>query len=324
LEGQLEKGRSKASSMSKLSIPALVLLGGATFVGLSFLLSRTFPALPPDSGSAVAPVLVVAVAAALFVFGVFLGYLYSESAQGYRIKKDTLERFREALMFERQERLRLERELLEAKKMIVNLKDRYVRRSKPPAAGAKDPKNDQAAEAELKAKLQDLLQTREKLESDLQKRKERIADLLAELSVAQAETEQLKASSPATTASTLLGGSSLKDVLDELVELEGIQLALVADDYGLVVDSSGDGLPSEQVAAISTLVANVGPRVSEILPMGEVATISLGDDKGLVLDTRYFDLFGARCALAIARDEAHPYPGLAEQAAKAIVARFSE
>jgi predicted regulator of Ras-like GTPase activity (Roadblock/LC7/MglB family) len=260
----------------------------------------------------------VAVAAALFVFGVFFGYLYSEAAHGYRIKRETLERFREALSFERQERLRLERELYEAKKLTVSLEDRLSRKMAASGAG------EQMDESLLQAEIKDLVESQAKLKTDLAKRKERIADLLAELSVAQTEAERLKDSTEEPRLSTLLGGSSLRDVLDGIVALEGVRMALVADDFGLVVDSVGDGLPPDILAAISTLVAHIGPRVSDILPMGEVATISLGDDKGLVLDTRYFELFGARCALAIARDEAHSYPGLAEQAAQAIVARFGD
>ena len=91
-----------------------------------------------------------------------------------------------------------------------------------------------------------------------------------------------------------------------------------------VIEAVGEGLPSDTVAAISNLVERLGPQVREILPMGQVSAVSLGDDEGLVLDTRYFDLFGVRCALAIARYEDFPYPGLAKKAIESVVSSMDE
>jgi predicted regulator of Ras-like GTPase activity (Roadblock/LC7/MglB family) len=185
----------------------------------------------------------------------------------------------------------------------------------------------------MKSEIADLTARHNRLHTDLSERKERIADLMAELSVAQSEAEMarseaetLRASAGTSLLSTRFSfnGSSIKETLNDIVALEGVRMALVADDYGLVVEAVGEGLPSDTVATISNLVERLGPQVREILPMGEVSTVSLGDDQGLVLDTRYFDLFGVRCALAIARHEDFPYPGLAKKAIESIVNSMDE
>jgi predicted regulator of Ras-like GTPase activity (Roadblock/LC7/MglB family) len=185
----------------------------------------------------------------------------------------------------------------------------------------------------MKSEIAELAERHSRLSSDLSKRKERIADLMAELSVAQSEAEQAKSEAETLRASVgtsqfstrfSFDGASIKEILDDIVALEGIKMALIADDYGLVVEAVGEGLPSDTVAAISNLVERLGPQVREILPMGEVSTVSLGDDQGLVLDTRYFDLFGVRCALAIARYEDFPYPGLAKKAIESVVSSMDE
>ncbi len=306
--------------MKKITLLALFLLGIATYVGLSMLLQKAFPEHLEQGPIIIVAVLVVAVSAALFVFGVFLGFLYGGSSRHRKMDIDTHNRFRGALEFERRERVRLERTLYEAKQVMINLEDRLTHQ--------KTEMQDKAASLDtdkMKTEIEELTTRHDRVHQDLVRRKERVADLMAELSVAQTEAqeardeaEQLKATigtpHPAGKVIPPIESSSLKGVLEGLVALDGVSLALVADDYGLVVEAVGDGMPPETLAAMSSLVANLRPQVRDILPIGEVATISLGDDHGLVLDTRYFDLFGVRCALAVARDEDHPYPGLAQHA----------
>ena len=77
-------------------------------------------------------------------------------------------------------------------------------------------------------------------------------------------------------------------------------------------------MPPDTLAAISSLMAHIGPRVKDILPIGEVTTVVLGDDQGLVIENLYFDLAGTRCSLTIAREKGHAYPRLAETAAASI------
>ncbi len=333
--------------MKGSSIIALLFLGAATFVGVGVLARKAVPGLLDSGPIPIALLLIMAVVAALFVFGVFLGFLYGKSTSEQKTDPSTLRRFREALGFERQERVRLETELYEAKQRTVGLEDRLhrevakakVEAEKFAATALQNDRPPYPKEPEeldkLQTEISELHEGQERLRNDLYKRKERIADLMAELSVAQTEAEearnqanQLKDSfapaHPAAADLSVAEGESIKDVLEGIIVLEGVQMALVADDYGLVVETAGTGMSPETLAAISSLIAEIGPRLRDVLPIGEVASVSLGDEDGLVLDTRYFELLGTRCALAIARNELHPYPGLADQAIKSITSRIRE
>ncbi len=320
--------------MKASHIITLLALGCATMVGLGVLFNRVFPNILSSEPAILAPVLVIAVASALFVFGIFMGYLYSSSSSEGQISKETMQRFHGALNFERKERVRLERALVEAKQLSVSLENRLQKEALK--LHDKETPGDETQEklSQLQSEVSELTTHQERLRTDLLKRKERIADLLAELSVVQVEAEEaitevkrLRSSSfpPSSPVMEFLTeGSSIKDVLEGIVSLDGIQIALVADDYGLVVETAGDAVSSDTLAAISSLIADIGSRVRDILPMGEIATVSLGDDKGLVIDTHYFELLGTKCALAISRDAAYPYSGLTEQAINSIAARLTE
>ncbi|MCP4604726.1 MAG: hypothetical protein GY847_30095 [Proteobacteria bacterium] len=319
--------------MKRSYVIALIALGCATVVGLGVIFRIAFPELLSGEPAILAPVLVVAVAAALFVFGVFMGFLHGRSSSNRGIPKGTMDRFREALNFERQERTRLERELYEAKQLTVSLEDRLQQESSN-IRNNKEPDAENKKELDqLQIEISELTARQEHLHDDLFKRKERIADLFAELSLAQVEAEEarteverLKAScEPAHPAmKPLPGGTSIKDVLEGIVVLDGVKTALVADDCGLVVETAGDAPTSETLAAISSMIAELGPRVRDIFPMGELSTVCLEDDQGLIVDTCYFDLLGTRCALAIARDAEHPYSGIARETIHSITSQFKE
>ncbi|MCP4198177.1 MAG: hypothetical protein GY762_13590 [Proteobacteria bacterium] len=317
--------------MKKSSAMAFLVLGIAAFVGIIVLFYGALPGIVESGSIILVTVLVIAVEAALFMLGVFVGRLYGRSSRSRKIIADMRDRFRGALNFERKERLRLERNLQEAKQTMISLEDRVGSHQnvtqKPIVRISKE------ETGQMKSEIVELTKRHDRMSSDLINRKERIADLMAELSVAQSEAEKakseaetLRASGGTSQLSTRFSfdGESIKEILDDIVALEGVKMALVADDYGLVVEAVGEGLPSDTVAAISNLVERLGPQVREILPMGEVTSVSLGDDQGLVLDTRYFDLFGVRCALAIARYEDFPYPGLAKKAIESVVSSMDE
>jgi predicted regulator of Ras-like GTPase activity (Roadblock/LC7/MglB family)/HAMP domain-containing protein len=171
-----------------------------------------------------------------------------------------------------------------------------------------------------------------RLRDELKSRRERMVDLQADLSVAQTEAEQARAEaeelreirSDAAQPLARLEGQSLHEVLESLIGLEGVTVALVADGEGLVVDSAGEVLQPDALAAVSGLVAELSPRVSDLLPIGEISQVALGDVRGKVMEVRYFPLFGESCALAIIRDETHPHPEVAKNAIEAIVARLAD
>lgn len=184
---------------------------------------------------------------------------------------------------------------------------------------------------ELREELDTLRKQHDQLQVDLSLRKARIADLLTEIALAQTDAEQARAEvrelknaiEPQRQNLQLAReDATLKELLASVTKLEGVHMALLADDYGLVVETAGQNLPADKLAAVSSLLAQIGNNVEDIFSMGRVTTVSLGDDTGFVLENVYFDLFTLRCALTIARDADHPYPGLAEQTIEAIIARL--
>jgi len=172
----------------------------------------------------------------------------------------------------------------------------------------------------------------DRLRHELKSRRERMVDLQADLSVAESEAEQAKAEAEQLrelrreTAKPMerLEGQSLHEVLETMVGLEGVTVALVADGEGLVVDSAGEVLQPDALAAVSGLVAELSPRVSDLLPIGEISQVALGDVQGKVMEVRYFPLFGESCALAIIRDETHPHPEMAKDAIEIIVSKLAD
>lgn len=172
----------------------------------------------------------------------------------------------------------------------------------------------------------------DRLRTELKSRRERMVDLQADLSVAETEAAQARAeaeelrelrSEPAKPMARL-EGQSLHEVLETMVGLEGVSVALVADGEGLVVDSAGEVLQPDALAAVSGLVAELSPRVSDLLPIGEISQVALGDVRGKVMEVRYFPLFGESCALAIIRDETHPHPEIAKDAIEVIVSKLAD
>lgn len=189
-----------------------------------------------------------------------------------------------------------------------------------------------AAQPSAREELDRLATECDRLRHELKSRRERMVDLQADLSVAQTEAEQARAEaeelrelrSDAAQPLARLEGKSLHEVLESMVALEGVTVSLVADGEGLVVDSAGEVLQPDALAAVSGLVAELSPRVSDLLPIGEISQVALGDVRGKVMEVRYFPLFGESCALAIIRDETHPHPEVAKNVIEAIVSKLAD
>ena len=345
---------------------ALLVLGISAIVGLFFLMMYMLEQVQPgDSGFVLKVVaLVVGVSSALFILGLFLGYFYRNPKSKWLKRKKTRQHYQNALEFERGERIRLEKDLLEAKQTIAGLKDSVSElKDREEALAAQVSEAAEAAEAAKKSnapseeaaptaipasepasepafspndehlkELETLRKQHDQLQLDLSLRKARIADLLTEIALAQTEAEQARAevlelknsAAPRNTLAFVTEDASLKELLGSVVELEGVRMAVVSDDYGLVVETAGIDFPADKLAAVSSLLSQIGGNVEDIFAMGKVRTVSLGDESGFVLDNIYFDLFTLRCALTIARDAEHPYPGLAEETVEAIISRLQE
>lgn len=311
----------------------LLLLGICAILGLGFIMYKVLPNISEEGTTAwlVSYALILAVVFALFVLGVFLGYFYGNPKSRWLASKKTRKQFREALSFERSERIRLERELYETKRNIIDLKDQLSKKN--------DLQNEIAASAErelinkIKEEKKELENNQDKLRTALSLRKERIADLLAEIAVAQSEVEEARKEIEQLKSETepqrqhlkiISKDASLKDILTDVATIKGVQIALVADDFGLVVETSEPGPQSEKLAAVSSLVARESQKIKDLYTMGVIETVTLGDDRGFVLENTYFKLFDLKCALAIVREKSCSYPNLAEQTIEAIISRLKD
>jgi predicted regulator of Ras-like GTPase activity (Roadblock/LC7/MglB family) len=318
---------------------ALVLFATAGLVGFNAILLRALEA-PPDwsaAGDVRLVVLGLAVALVFALVGFFIGVLNARSRRQHGFEEVSIGELKDALEDERGKQLTLSRERQELRQKIVALEDRlrqYLVLAEPPAAPAPLPLVPPEPDPETAVQLDELGQRIERLRSELSSRRNRMVDLQAELSMAQteaeaarAEAEQLKSVTPAAAtpvARLELEGQPLTAVLEGIVGLEGVRAALVADDQGLVVDAAGEGLQPDSLAVVTGLVNEISPRVNDLLPIGEIAAVALGDEDGIVLEVRYFPLFGARCSLAIIRDDNHPHPEITRNAIEAITHRLSD
>lgn len=318
---------STKRQMKKSYATALLVFGISSVFGLGFLMYRVLDRITVQNPNVLFLLmfLFVGVSAALFLLGIFLGYFYRNPNNASQSNKKAKNHYRKALAFERSEKSRLEQNLHEAKKTIVGLKDKIAnldkeRKDAPPSPSPIDP--------EKERELEELRARHDQLQNDLNRRKDRIADLQAEIAQAQAETTDARAEMQKLKQSMqkerqpldiAKEDASLKAILDCVAKLDGVHMAIIADDYGLVVETSGEKFPAEKLAAVSSVLSQVGTNIDEIFDLGTVQNVLLGDDNGLILETFYFELFGLRCALTIAREKETDYPGLAEETIEAIV-----
>lgn len=303
---------------------SLVLAASAT-VGLGVLLLHTEGLALLAHGSVVA--IGLAVAIILAVGGFFVGVLYKQHAADDGSEKSSVERLSEALSLERRLRVETSRERYRLRQNVLALEGQIRTlnaKPLPPAERAETPLSDE--DLAPGTELEGLAATCEKLRLELRHRKERMADLEAELSVAQAEAADLrtKGADDGRAASEIaFQGESLTAVLDGIVAQEGVHVALVADDQGLVVDAAGEALEPDTLAAVSCVVSDLSPRVTDLLPLGEIAAVALGDTSGRVMEVRYFMLLGSRCALVVIRDETASTTQIVRAAVEAIPERLT-
>ena len=179
-------------------------------------------------------------------------------------------------------------------------------------------------------KIKELVTRCERLNAELTSRKERMVDLQAELSIAQTQDTQVVSeliqTKPAppiiSSISKNISGNTLNGVLVNLVSMPGISVALVADDQGLIVDKAGKSLDIDALAAVSGLVAELSPKISDLLPIGKIATVALGDTDNRLMEVKYFQLLGSRCALTIIREDATPDSKIIQTAIEIIQAKL--
>jgi predicted regulator of Ras-like GTPase activity (Roadblock/LC7/MglB family) len=319
--------------MKRVHIAVLLVLAASATVGLGVLLLHVEGIALLAQGSVVSIGIIVAVI--LAVGGFFVGALYRPHGAEEAPDRTVVRRLSEALSLERRLRIEASHERYKLKQTVSSLEGRVLSLNAQPLPPAERAEAPSAAKGVASTgEIEELATTCEKLRRELLQRKERMADLEAELSVAQAEADDLRSRTGAEGQRTegargagpgavAFRGESLTAVLDDLVAQEGVHVALVADDQGLVVDAAGEVLEPDALAAVSCVVAELGPRVTDLLPLGEIVTVGLGDAAGRMMEVRYFPLLGSRCALAVIRDEGVSTGELVRRAADAIAERLS-
>lgn len=323
--------------MKRVHVAVLLVLAASATVGLGVLLLHVEGIAILAQGSVVSIGVIVAVI--LAVGGFFVGALYRPHGAEEAADRTVVRRLSEALSLERKLRIEASQERYRLKQAVSSLEGRVLSLNAQPLPPAElaDAKAAPAPKGVASTdEIGELAATCERLRRELLQRKERMADLEAELSVAQAEADDLRsrkgAEGPAAggapdegkgAATGAFRGESLTAVLDDLVAQAGVHVALVADDQGLVVDAAGEVLEPDALAAVSCVVAELSPRVTDLLPIGEIVTVGLGDATGRTMEIRYFPLLGSRCALAVIRDEGASTGDLVRRAADAIAERLS-
>jgi predicted regulator of Ras-like GTPase activity (Roadblock/LC7/MglB family) len=311
--------------LRKAHVAVLLVLAASATVGSGVLLLHVEGLALLAHGAVVA--IGIAVAVILAVGGFFVGALYRSHGAEDSQDRTVVRRLTEALSLERRLRVEASHERYRLRQTVNGLEGQIRTtnaRPLPPAELAETPITD--SELSSGGELAELAETCEKLRRELTQRKERMADLEAELSLAQAEADDLRSrggGAPARASKVEFRGESLTAVLDDLVSQTGVHVALVADDQGLVVDTAGEVLEPDSLAAVSCVVAELSPRVTDLLPLGEIVTVGLGDTTGRMLEVRYFTLLGSRCALAVIREEGAGSSELVRRATDAIAERLS-
>ena len=311
--------------MKRAHVAVSLVLAASATVGLGVLLLHVEGIAILARGSLLAVGLAVAVI--LIVGGFFAGFLFKQRAVEEGDDGSAVQKLSQALALERRLRTETSRERYRLRQNVLALEGqvRALNASPlPPAELAETPISED--ELQHSAEIAGLAATCEKLRHELKDRKERMADLEAELSVAQAEAADLRTKGEgdaAPASETVFQGETLTAVLDGLVAQEGIHVALVADDQGLVVDAAGEALEPDTLAAVSCVVSDLSPRVTDLLPLGEIAAVALGDTSGRVMEVRYFMLLGSRCALVVIRDETASTTQIVRAAVEAIPERLT-
>ena len=309
--------------MRRSHVAVLLVLAASATVGMGVLLLHLEGLAILAHGSVVA--IAVAVAVILALGGFFIGAVYRQRGGEAGEERASVRKLSEALSLERRLRIEASRERYRLRQSIVQLEGQLRSLNAaplPPAEVAETALDDE--DLARGAQLEALAATCERLRGELHQRKERMADLQAELSVAQAEAEDLRARGAGAAApSAAFEGETIAAVLDGLVAREGVHVALVADDQGLVVDTAGEVLEPDALAAVSGIVAELSPRVTDLLPLDGIATVALGDERGRMMEVRYFTLLGSRCALVVIREEGAATNELVRRAVEAIAERLA-
>jgi len=250
-------------------------------------------------------ILSTALAVELLVIGFMVGYTHwGRSAHSL----GAVRKLKDALAFERKERMRLAREHFEAQRVLSQLEGRVG-------------KMNVSEGSPVQGDIEDIKKRYQGLKKELTLRKTAIVDLQTELSITQTEVERLRRGSDGSPLK--LTGESIKDVLDDLVRLDGVEMALVADDQGLVIEASSGPMTAETLAVLSSLIVELSHQVMEVMPIDDLVFASLLAADGMVFDCCFVDLFDITCCVVVERNEKYEYPHLTQDAAKAIASRFA-
>ena len=90
-------------------------------------------------------------------------------------------------------------------------------------------------------------------------------------------------------------GDALQSIVDREADDANVQAAVIADELGLVVVSTGEY--GDALAAFGAYLKDVGSKTREVLPLNEVRQVTVRDDHGVTLSVRPLELVDANLAL---------------------------
>jgi hypothetical protein len=126
------------------------------------------------------------------------------------------------------------------------------------------------------------------VEADLERTKREVGELAEQTRLLRAEAyaanrtpSRRRPERPATISTR---GDALQLIVDDETEHGGARSAVIADELGLVVASSGEY--GDALAAFGAYLADVGTKTRDVLPLHEVRQVVVRDDRDMTLTVR--------------------------------------
>jgi len=140
----------------------------------------------------------------------------------------------------------------------------------------------QEENAELKLRIQAAAHKASQSEA-LEKQ---VKELRSKLFIKDEDTSAEPVKVKRTESSTLQG--DMEETLAELVEMDQVRSAIVADAQGLLVGGSGQNEYFEGLAAIAGRIEEVSQRIGDVLPFSDLRVVQLKDKNDAIVACRFF------------------------------------
>jgi hypothetical protein len=265
---------------------ALLLLAIPAFLGLGIFLfhMQNFVFLQREYLIAI----VSAAAIILIVIGFFIGISAKKQVQRGMLDRKTASKLKEALDFERSQRIKISESHRLLDRQIAALKSEIKQLRQIKLVSKSEESESEAAESS------ELVKKYNRIKAELAARKNQVADLQAEIVHLESKSE-----SDVFDEQSLNGDQSLGALLERLVRVSNADEIIIADDQGLMVESAGLSMDSETLAAVSAIVDDQSLKIKELLPFKNIVSFSFCDDHDKLVNFRRVKLFDVWCSLII-------------------------